>query len=194
MVHRRCRWILVNDADADPDRGFEDLGNAVRKIWIDLGVRITFERSDLLKATKDTSAIDVPYCALGTIEYLNDSDDRTTGKILYQTRLARRRARSRYHRLPSRSHEDFPHQSTAEQWFDEPQLESCRVLGYLMTKRIVAAAKSSGSIATLKGFFKSLEKLDLTTMKGPFFYSCPVGSGLAQIAPARRSPAMSSAL
>jgi hypothetical protein len=36
-----------------------------------------------------------------------------------------------------------------------------------MTKRIVAAAKSSGSIATLKGFFESLEKLDLTTMRGP---------------------------
>jgi hypothetical protein len=83
MVRRRCHWIVVSDADADPDRGFEDLGHAVRKIWIDLGVRITFERSDLLKATKDTSAIDVPYCALGTIQYLNDGDGRTTGKILY---------------------------------------------------------------------------------------------------------------
>ena len=82
MVHRRCRWIVVSDADADLDRGFEDLGNAVRKIWIDLGVRITFERSDLLKVTKDTSAIDVP-CGLGTIQYLNDGDGRTTGKILH---------------------------------------------------------------------------------------------------------------
>ena len=83
MVRRRCRWIILSDADADPDRGFADLGNAVRKIWIDLGVRITFEDSDLLRATKDTSATDVPYCALGTIEYLNDRDGRTTGKILY---------------------------------------------------------------------------------------------------------------
>jgi hypothetical protein len=49
MVRRRCRWILVSDADADPKRGFEDLGNTVRKIWIDLGVRITFESSDLLR-------------------------------------------------------------------------------------------------------------------------------------------------
>jgi hypothetical protein len=149
MVRRRCRWIFVSDADADPDRGFEDLGNAVRKIWIDLGVRITFERSDLLKATKDTSAIDVPYCALGTIDYLNDGDDRTTGKILYIKPVVRGDEPAADIIAYLRSHEDFPHQSTAEQWFDEPQLESYRVLGYLMTKRIVAAAKSSGSIATL---------------------------------------------
>jgi hypothetical protein len=101
MVRRRCRWILVSDADADPDRGFEDLGNAVRKIWIDLGVRITFENSDLVKATKDTSTIDVPYCALGTIEYLNDCDGDTRQDPSYQA-SPRGRARSGYHRLSSR--------------------------------------------------------------------------------------------
>jgi hypothetical protein len=41
---------------------------------------------------------------------------------------------------------DFPHQSTAEQWFDEPQLESYRVLGYLMTKRILLTIDTQLSI------------------------------------------------
>ncbi len=45
MVRRRCRLIVVVDAGCDPDFAFEDLGNAVRKIYIDLGIRITF--SDL---------------------------------------------------------------------------------------------------------------------------------------------------
>lgn len=166
MVRRRCLWILVSDADADPHRGFEDLGNAVRKIWIDLGVRITFESSDLLKATEGTSAIDIPYCALGTIEYLNDGDGRTTGKILYIKPVVRGDEPAADIIAYVRAHEDFPHQSTAEQWFDEPQLESYRVLGYWMTKRIVNAAKSIGPTDTLKSFFKSLEKLDLTTMRG----------------------------
>jgi hypothetical protein len=165
MVRRRWHWIVVSDADADPYRGFEDLGNAVRKIWIDLGVRITFESSDLLRATRDTRAIDIPYCALGTIEYLNDGDDRSTGKILYIKPVVRGDEAAADIIAYLRAHEDFPHQSTAEQWFGEPQLESYRVLGYWMTKRIVDAAKSGASIDTLKGFFESREKLDLAIMK-----------------------------
>jgi hypothetical protein len=42
MVRRRCRLIVVSDAGCDPDYLFDDLGNALRKIWIDLGVRIDF--------------------------------------------------------------------------------------------------------------------------------------------------------
>ncbi len=38
MVLRRCRFIVVVDAGADPSYTKEDLGNAVRKIRIDLGV------------------------------------------------------------------------------------------------------------------------------------------------------------
>lgn len=165
MVRRRCRWIVVSDADADPDRGFEDLGNAVRKIWIDLGARITFENSDLLRATEDTKPIDIPYCALGTIEYLNDGDGSATGKILYIKPAVRGDEPVADIIAYLRAHEDFPQQSTAEQWFDEPQLESYRVLGYWMTKRIVDAAKGGArSIATLEQFFAALEKLDLAAM------------------------------
>ena len=42
MVLRRCRSIVVVDGDADSDFQFEDLGNAIRKIEIDLGIPITF--------------------------------------------------------------------------------------------------------------------------------------------------------
>ena len=40
MVRRGCRYIVVSDASADPDRSFDDLGNAIRKIRIDLGIEI----------------------------------------------------------------------------------------------------------------------------------------------------------
>jgi hypothetical protein len=40
MVLRRCRLIVVSDAGCDPHGTFEDLGNAIRKIRIDLGVPI----------------------------------------------------------------------------------------------------------------------------------------------------------
>jgi hypothetical protein len=51
MVRRRCRLIVVSDAGCDPDYLFDDLGNALRKLWIDLGVRIDFVGLDRLKKT-----------------------------------------------------------------------------------------------------------------------------------------------
>jgi hypothetical protein len=165
MVRRRCRWIVVCDAGVDPNRGFEDLGNAVRKIWIDLGVRITFERSGLLMAPEDTKPIEIPYCALGTIEYLNDGDGRTTGKILYIKPVVRGDEPVADIIAYRRAHKDFPHRSTADQWFDEPRLESYRVLGYWMMKRIIDSATRIGPrINTLKDFFRSLESVDFKTL------------------------------
>jgi len=43
MVLRRCHLIVLSDGAADPDYEFSDLGNAVRKIRIDLGIRIEFD-------------------------------------------------------------------------------------------------------------------------------------------------------
>jgi len=49
MVRRRCRFILISDAGCDRDFKFEDLGNAVRKISIDLNVPIRFVKLERLR-------------------------------------------------------------------------------------------------------------------------------------------------
>jgi len=46
MVMRRCHRIIVVDGGADPKFEFEDLGNAVRKIRIDLGIQIEFRNQN----------------------------------------------------------------------------------------------------------------------------------------------------
>ena len=43
MVLRRCRYIVVSDAGQDSECSFADLGDAVRKIRIDLGISIEFD-------------------------------------------------------------------------------------------------------------------------------------------------------
>src|SRR6185295_19233256 len=43
MVRRRCRFLLVCDAGGDPGFSFSDLGNAIRKVRIDLGIPIDFD-------------------------------------------------------------------------------------------------------------------------------------------------------
>jgi hypothetical protein len=36
-----------------------------------------------------------------------------------------------------KANEDFPDQSTADQWFSEPQFEAYRELGYQLTRRML---------------------------------------------------------
>ena len=79
MVRRRCRFILVSDAGCDPKFEFEDLGNAVRKIEIDLGVKITFAQLQQLKTLRtvdDESGKGLPYYALRSIdnEHIGDGN------------------------------------------------------------------------------------------------------------------------
>ena len=61
---------MVSDAGCDPDYQFDDLGNALRKIRIDLGVQIDFVGLDRLKkrfSERPTPAKDEPYWAVGRI-------------------------------------------------------------------------------------------------------------------------------
>lgn len=145
MVRRRCRRIVVVDAGEDGKRAFEDLGNAVRKIRIDLGVRIAFADTKMLTAAAD--AEDVPAYAIGTIEY---PDGQSVGSILYIKPLVKGSERAADLVAYNRAHEEFPNQSTADQWFDEPQLESYRALGYHIMLDI---AQKAATAPALKTFF-----------------------------------------
>src|SRR5215213_171788 len=67
MVRRRCRYIVVSDAGSDPNTRFEDLGNAIRKIRIDLGVDIDIHTADIVSCgTWDGKST---FFALGKIKY-----------------------------------------------------------------------------------------------------------------------------
>jgi hypothetical protein len=73
MVLRRCRYILVSDAGRDPKHGFEDLGNAIRKIRIDFGIPIEFKRKIEIQPRSDdpSRAEQSPglFCAVAEIKY-----------------------------------------------------------------------------------------------------------------------------
>ncbi len=67
MVRRRCRLIVLIDAGCDGDFAFEDLGNAVRKIYIDLGIRITFKDLDKMKNRPSTKSLMRDSAALASL-------------------------------------------------------------------------------------------------------------------------------
>jgi hypothetical protein len=132
MVLRRCHIIVVSDAAADEHYRFSDLGNAIRKVRIDLGVPIEFTALPIFSGSPDGGKRG-SYWAIGRIRYkCIDGPNVPDGLLLYLKPAV-------YGIEPQdvleykRSHPTFPHQSTADQFFDEPQFESYRILGsYIM--------------------------------------------------------------
>lgn len=123
LVRRRCRYIVAVDAGADPDMSFTDLGNAIRKCRIDLRVKIDLDLEPLKKSGEGLSRW---HCVVGRIRYPEGTD--CVGMLLYLK--ASLTGDEPADILEYRSvHQDFPHQSTGDQFFDESQFESYRALG-----------------------------------------------------------------
>jgi hypothetical protein len=130
MVRRRCRLIVISDAGCDPKTIFEDLGNAVRKCFIDFGVRIEFDRLEL--PARPGSVGTAVYCAIGRIVYPGNGEP---GWLLY-VKPAFHGTEPADVRSYALAHPEFPHETTADQWFSESQFEAYRSLGEYIFGRI----------------------------------------------------------
>jgi hypothetical protein len=147
MVLRRCHIIVACDGAQDPEYKFSDLGNAVRKIRIDLGIPIEFFSMPIRAAWPATRQQGM-YWAIAKIRYsCIDGPQAKDGLLIYVKPAL-------YGSEPSdvleykKSFPAFPHQTTADQFFDEPQFESYRVLGsYIIDK--LGAGNISGNISDL---------------------------------------------
>jgi Patatin-like phospholipase len=140
-VLRRCRYVLVSDAGRDKDFTFEDLGNSIRKIRIDFGINIQF---DTIRILDNSSTEHGVCCALARIRY-SDVDGTSAdddGLLVYIKPTLRGVAQMPYDVYSySKFSREFPHESTADQWFNESQFESYRALGWQignqLTERLV---------------------------------------------------------
>jgi hypothetical protein len=147
-IRRRCHYVVIVDASCDPDRKLEDLGNAIRKVGIDLGVAITIDNAFL--SPKADVMDEAQYCLVGTIRYSAvdtkfDDKPAPNGMIVY-IKPARHADDPvdvyNYRKMRGQ----FPHQSTVNQWFTESQFESYRRLGQATIDRICRApVKALGS-------------------------------------------------
>src|ERR1043166_673256 len=121
MVLRRCQFIVCTDAGADPDYQFEDLANAVRKIRIDLGIRIEFDTMPIHrpKAADDSSG---RYCARARIRYGDLDSGAPDGiLILFKPVLCGKEPQDVAHYAAQ--NKVFPQEPTADQFFGESQFE-----------------------------------------------------------------------
>jgi GNAT superfamily N-acetyltransferase len=126
LVRRHCRYIIVSDCGADPHVAFDDFGNAVRRIREDFGVEIEIDLSPL---KPDAVRISEQHVAVGTIFYDPGADlQRDTGVLVYLKPALTGDEPCDITQYRTRN-EDFPHESTGDQFYDEAQWESYRRLG-----------------------------------------------------------------
>ena len=150
LARRRCRLIVAVDAGCDPDYAFDDLANAIRKCNIDLGAEI-FINVDAIRPLNEfrhTAA----HHALGIIHYADGGE----GVLLYlKASLTGGEAPDILNYAAN--HHAFPHDTTADQSFDEDQFESYRRLGQhvgdALFGAIRAAAESVHGVFDADAFF-----------------------------------------
>lgn len=123
MVLRRCRSIIVLDSSCDPELTCEDLGNAIRKIRIDLRVPIAFPEA-AVRAVREGRKRAV----IATIRYSAVDGPVPDGKLIYLKPMLMGNEPPDLGTY-AKANPTFPHQSTADQWFNESQTESYRMLG-----------------------------------------------------------------
>jgi hypothetical protein len=156
MIVRRCKLIVVSDADCDPGFEFEDLGNAIRKIRIDLGVNIVMDefhmhpRQDVGPDGNEMIA-EGQHWVTGTIHYPETvNGQKCEGRLIYIKPGI-------YGHEPNdvlnyaAQHPDFPHETTADQWFNESQFESYRALGEFVAGEIIHLIGGGTHAATPSG-------------------------------------------
>jgi hypothetical protein len=146
LVRRGCRYIIACDSGADPKYEFEDLGNAIRKCRIDLGVEIEMDTKHI--ATIAADRFNQASCAIGRIRY----GEERVGTLLYIKSSRCRGITSDVVNYGSQ-HVDFPHETTADQFFSESQFESYRRLGRHLSDLVLDAAVSDRELVEAKGSY-----------------------------------------
>jgi|RhiMetdeSRZDD1v2_1073273.scaffolds.fasta_scaffold42380_3 hypothetical protein len=170
MIRRRCRYILVVDADADEKFDFDDLARSVRFAGVDLDAKIEFDSIKMKSVSQATETSET--FTVGKIFYAESPNDPSWLiyiKPTYFYETAPVDVRSYGAVNPT-----FPHETTLDQWFGESQFESYRRLGeYLMSKLYeeqlpkmvpkLAAGAVNGH--TLAQFFTAVRSLTPAVLK-----------------------------
>ncbi|HKW35083.1 MAG TPA: hypothetical protein VJN92_18875 [Candidatus Acidoferrum sp.] len=125
LVRRRCKLIVASDASCDPDYGFGDLRNAVERCRTDFGVEIDIDVSPLKR--QPGSVLSTQHYAVGKIHYC-PGDASRDGTLIYVKPALLEKDPLDVVSYP-KTNPHFPHDTTANQWFDETHFENYRALG-----------------------------------------------------------------
>ncbi len=133
LLRRRCKYIIAVDAGRDQSFEFFDLTKLIRFARIDMGIDIEIDLKDL---RLNTDGYNNTHWALGNIQY----SESEVGHLLY-IKVSITGDENEYIRGYRSRNPEYPHQPLTYQFFDEPQFEAYRALGYHITRRMLGEIK-----------------------------------------------------
>jgi hypothetical protein len=124
LLERRCQVIIACDAEADAGLSFGSFTEALRHAYVDLGVDVDIDLS-MIRPDPQTG-YSKSHCAVGRIRY-PECPGRPNWLIYLKNSMTGDEP------APVMNYKTtcpaFPHESTADQFFDDAQFESYRALG-----------------------------------------------------------------
>ncbi|MEE8160734.1 MAG: vWA domain-containing protein, partial [Acidobacteriota bacterium] len=142
LLRRRCTFIISVDGGKDSNVRFGSLVKLLLYARIDMGIEIDI---DLDSLRKDEQGLSSTHWAHGTIRYA----DGKTGYLLY-IKSSVTGDEYEYVREYRERNPEFPHESTADQFFDETRFEAYRALGYHIGDQLFSHDDAMGEFRTLK--------------------------------------------
>jgi hypothetical protein len=139
LLRRRCRYIVVGDAGADPDCTLADLGQAVQRARADLGAEIDICADPLFHGNGENGGgpqMRQRAHLVGTVTYADGSQ----GEILYLKAMLREHLGADIYGY-WRTNPEFPNQPTSNQFYGELQFDSYRELGRQLMAGIIGDAR-----------------------------------------------------
>ncbi len=124
LLRRHCRYLIVSDCGADPASSFDDFARLARRVREDFGIEIDIDLSPLKPGPDGFAG---QHLVVGTIHYDGVAGaDKGTLLFFKPVLTGDEPADVLQYRV---THPEFPQQTTADQFYDEPQWESYRRLG-----------------------------------------------------------------
>jgi hypothetical protein len=153
LIRRRCRYIIVSDAEEDEHFKLEGIGGAIRKCRDDFGVVINLEMESLRPL--GNPAHSRLHFSIGSIWYPEESE---AGTLIYIKASVTNDEPVDVAEFRKR-HAEFPHTSTANQFFDESHFESYRELGHHVAEGIFTSNMKPLPVKTSTDAADEVEKL-----------------------------------
>ena len=133
LLQRQCQVIIACDAEADPTLSFGSFTQALRYAYVDFGVNVDIDL-DRIRPDPETGR-SRSHCAIGRIRYKDPDGKPIPGKNwLIYIKSSMTGDETAPVQNYKHTNQAFPHESTADQFFDDDQFESYRALGGHMVK------------------------------------------------------------
>ncbi|WP_095204202.1 patatin-like phospholipase family protein [Mesorhizobium carmichaelinearum] len=163
LLKRKCKLIIVVDAEADAGMNFGAFTDVQRFARIDLGVRISLDwrpvrdaalarDADRTKIIPPDSPLHLRHFAVGKIYYENDPVE----GILIYVKASVTGDEPDYVLDYERRYPLFPNEPTSDQFFSEEQMEAYRALGFHAMRVALRERPQMAGIEGLDGMQASL--------------------------------------